>query len=133
MASQTVVGPEIQFSQDNLFCYAFSGAVSVSGETDLLSFQNGSGFIKAEIQITSESDSDNDFASRLYVNDIQVAGTRYLAAYPAKRHGFDRPLYFFIPPHAKIRVAQQRLTGSGTSDWYCTLVGRVYEHLPVRN
>jgi len=124
MASQTITGPEIQFSQDNLFCYSFSGAVSVSGEeTDLLSFQNGSGFIKAEIQ----------FASRLYVNDIQVAGTRYLAAYPAKRHGFDRPLYFFIPPHAEIRVAQQRLSGSGTSDWYCTLVGRVYEHLPVRN
>ena len=109
------------------YAYGYSGTVTIShttGEVALLEFTSGSGFIKAEVRIVSGADNDSDYSSRVYLNDILIANSRSDLRYTYQ--GFDRPLFFIIPPQTKVKITQERLTGSGDVDWFGVLLGRVY-------
>ena len=118
-------GLSLQYIGD--FAYGYSGTVTIShttGEVALLEFTSGSGFIKAEVRIVSGENNDSDYNSRVYLNDLLVANTRSDLRYTYQ--GFDRPLIFLIPPETKVKITQERLTGSGDVDYFGVLLGRVY-------
>ena len=124
-ASVAATGLGIRYIRD--FAYGYSGTVTIShttGEVALLEFTSGSGFIKAEVRIVSGEDNDSDYSSRVYLNDLLVANTRSDLRYTYQ--GFDRPLIFLIPPETKVKITQERLTGSGDVDYFGVLLGRVY-------
>tara|TARA_Y100000034_G_C6661279_1_gene289910 strand:+ start:111 stop:515 length:405 start_codon:yes stop_codon:yes gene_type:complete len=124
-ASVAATGLGIRYIRD--FAYGYSGTVTIShttGEVALLEFTSGSGFIKAEVRIVSGENNDSDYNSRVYLNDLLVANTRSDLRYTYQ--GFDRPLIFLIPPETKVKITQERLTGSGDVDYFGVLLGRVY-------
>ena len=109
------------------YAYGYSGTITIShttGEVSLLEFISGSGFIKAEVRIVSGADNDSDYSSRVYLNDLLIANTRSDLRYTYQ--GFDRPLFFIIPPYTKVKITQERLSGSGDVEWFGVLLGRVY-------
>ena len=124
-ASVAATGLGIRYIRD--FAYGYSGTVTIShttGEVALLEFTSGSGFIKAEVRIVSGENNDSDYNSRVYLNDLLVANTRSDLRYTYQ--GFDRPLIFLIPPETKVKITQERLTGSGDVDYFGVLLGGVY-------
>ena len=124
-ASVAATGLSIRYIGD--YAYGYSGTVTIShttGEVALLEFTSGSGFIKAEVRIVSGEDNDSDYSSRVYLNDLLIANSRSDLRYTYQ--GFDRPLIFLIPPQTKVKITQERLSGSGDVDYFGVLLGRVY-------
>jgi len=133
MASQTIVGPDLQYTQDNKHAFAYSGVIGVTdSETTLLgSTMTGSGYISAKLQISYMSATENNIEYLIYFNDIVVQG------YTVKGGGnyteADVPLWLIIPPFTELKVTGVNKSASTARDHAVSLTGRVYEYLPVRN
>ena len=131
MASQTITGPELQYTQDNKHCYAVSGSVGCTNtETDLLNFNCGSGFIDATIQFNYGAINTDDFQYRVYFNDLVVQS--YFVGHAVDPHP-NGPLYLLIPPFTVVRCTAANASGTTEILQAVSLTGRVYEYLPVRN
>ncbi len=132
MASQTITGQDLQYTQDNKQCYAYSGAVaspnSATADSTLLEFTTGSGIIICEIQFVDEAVGTDTRILQFKVNDVVVLLNKYDGApYPNSQ----QPYIFVLPPQTKFQF-NFSISGS-TANCYATLSGRVYEYLPVRN
>ena len=132
MASQTIAGPELQFTQDNKHCYAYSGEVSVANtELNLLSFDTNSEYIRAKVQLGSKAQENEDYEFKIYFNDIVVfsatfgnQGQYYLGAWP---------IPIIIPSFTNVKISLDNIADTDSRVWTVHLTGRVYEYLPVRN
>jgi len=132
MASQTIVGLELQYTQDNRQCYAYSGSVDVTNtETDLLHMDVGSGFIVAMVQFNYIESSGDDFKYSIYLNDLVVQG--YFVGGSGATTTADNFVKLLVPPHTTVRCTAQNITSSTGRAQAVSFIGRVYEHLPVRN
>jgi len=131
MASQTIVGPDLQFTQDNKHCYAYNIVDVANSELALLEFLAGSGYIVATLQFNYAEPTTDNFRYRIYLNDIltQVYITTAADAYTSP----DNLLPILIPPFTRLKATAANITSSDDIFQAVALIGRVYEYLPVRN
>jgi len=131
MASQTITGPDLQYTQDNLHCYAYSGVVedasSATAATTVLDFTSGSGYILARIDLVSDAKSASDRFLDISLNDVSVINGAWDND-PAK--SLSPIVEMIIPPFTHFLL---KWGCSATKNVTISLTGRVYEYLPVRN
>jgi len=134
MASQTITGPDLQYTQDNLRCFAYSGNIVVqSAALPLLEFTSGSGFIVGQIGIFTPLSSSNNAEIAVSLNDINIIVFEVLNTTQGDYLNGFAPMDVIIPPFTKFKLTAVNVTSSAEMTWYGTLTGRVYEYLPVRN
>jgi len=137
MASQTITGLGLQFTQDNKRCFAYSGlwTASQTPSTELL-FTTASGTIVAQLQLNMPVDDDNPAqaviaAADIKFNEITVAIISGSSTDAGSNRSVRQKL--IIPPFTTVTITVD--SAGNEADRYGSLVltGRVYEHLPVRN
>jgi len=139
MASQTITGPTLQYTQDNKHCFAYSGLFLASTDqtTTYLEFTTGSGVIVGMLQLNAPVDDDDPAnttiaAANIKLNDISVAIIR--AGLPSAS---DTPTsisqQLIIPQLTRVKITVD--CSSTEVDRYASVVftGKVYEYLNVRN
>jgi len=132
MASQTIAGLELQYTQDNKRCYAYSGIRASAPDPDdaiFLDFTTGSGFIVADLQCFNHATNGagNNLQYQIFLNGIMIiAQTNFDQNNPYNR------LRMVIPPSTRFVVKVDNLSGSADTA-SVSLTGKVYEYLPVRN
>jgi len=138
MASQTITGKDLQYTQDNLRCFAFSGVTNVTAQTVIgLDFSTGSGYILASLYF--QLDSTNLTAGQEVGYSVTINGAQVAIAKGGEPAGsglntLSTPydLTLIIPPFSAV-VISLISTDSDAIPMGITLTGRVYENLPVRN
>jgi len=134
MASQTVTGPALQFTQDNLHCYAASGSITTPGQgTDvtLLDFLNESAYIVGTVQFGVPSESNNNIGFSVTFNGEIVMGYTISGATSDAQSSNYLPL--IIPAHTRVKCIGRNYESGSAIPLTAFFTGRVYEHLPVRN
>lgn len=131
MASQTITGDALQFTQDNKHCFAFSGEVTVgTGATTLLSFQTGGYYVRARFQFAFSESSTADVSPEIDLDGITVF--KFYASQQALTEPYSLPYVDLIIPPETVVLCTSTVSG-GSQKQTLNLVGRVYEYLPVRN
>lgn len=131
MASQTITGPELQYTQDNQRCYAYNALSIGTAETALLEFTTSSGTIVAQIQFNKTNEDGDDYLFQVYLNDEVVSG--WVNFYGATGTSINNTTRIIIPPHTAVKCTADNVAGGSARPINCGLTGRVYEYLPVRN
>ena len=122
MSGQTVTGRVLQFTNDNKFCYAYSGAIaSEAGQIVILDFETNSEYIIAKFQPFYRSDSGNNITYRIKFNDIEVAGVELTSS--RDYTPYDE-IHLIIPPFTKVEVTHANLSG-GTNEAGLNVTGKV--------
>jgi len=133
MASQTITGPLLQFTQDNERCFAYSGEITYSQtETTALLFPTDSNYILASFGFSFAVDSSDDAFVAIYFNDIEVL--KHLAERGTNR--VDWPytdVQLIIPPFTSVKTTVKNLADASRVGFYSYLTGRAYQNLTVRN
>ena len=131
MASQTIAGPDLQFTQDNKHAFAMSGVVAVTDtEASLIEATTGSYYFVGRVIFSyPEFDSDN-FRYRIYMNGIQIWGAEVGSGTDAN---LMDPVNIVIPAFTELRITADNAASSDPVNQVAILTGRVYEYLPVRN
>ena len=113
MSGQTVTGLGLQFTDDNKFCYAVSGASTITSgsSTTGLEFRTNSEYILANYQITSDDYSGTDLVYQILFNGIIVLKQFSKNPNVADPVGFS-PIKLVIPPFTNVVIQAER--GSGT-------------------
>ena len=135
MASQTIAGHELQYTQDNLHAFAYSGLIEVAGsEITLLEFHTNSEYLKGTVQFQQGEYNNDRYEYRIYFNDIQIS-TNILFG-PGDTNGEHvgyYPLFLIIPPDIRVKMTAQNIENTNQNTQVANFTGRVYEMLPVRN
>jgi len=132
MASQTITGPGIQYTQDNLRCFAYSGEVAVANiELNLLDFETKSEYISAEVQLGSRAAENEDYEFRIYFNELVIFSATF--GNQSQNEIGSWPIPIIIPPFTTVKMSLDNIADTDSRVWTVHLIGRVYEHLPVRN
>ena len=120
MSGQTVTGLGLQFTDDNKFCYGYSGmlAGSTTALTTYLLFNTQSEYIKAIIQNGSTNETTRKSVF-IYFNDILIIRNDIDNAY-----SFPNTYEMIIPPFTTVKIALQLGADDGMSSWF-TLAGKV--------
>ena len=132
MASQTITGPDLQYTQDNQHAFAYSGSTDtiLNTDTQALLFTTGSGYLVGHYNFNSDSATGNDLAFKIFFNDIQVVGIYDRAS--QQQPPFPKPL--IIPPFTKVEFTVKNIDSTSvTIPCFAAFTGRVHEYLPVRN
>jgi len=138
MASQTITGDTLQFTQDNKHCYAYSGEIIVANSTvDCLEFKSAiSGYIMADfIQSLDASAIDQGqlIGFTIELNGVVVCKFEEHARSLTGEEFIGLQRYgFLIPPYTTV-VTKAYTDDSSNNPFFHTITGRVYETLPVRN
>ena len=115
-------------------CYAFSGPITTVGtgsaNTTALNFTTGDSYIVGTINAQNDSTGDVTSFMSVTLNGSSVISIRFDAA-SVSAISMDFPLPIIIPPYTVVEMKVG--INSGSNIWTTQLVGRVYEHLPVRN
>ena len=137
MASQTITGPELQFTQDNKRCYAFSGDIPAGTSLSTrLEYTTGSGYIVGELQFNGYVDDNNITtgqigAATLSFNNIVIATLKNDTVSEDMPTQVTQKLV--IPPFTAVKVQCIASGDDANSQASLVFTGRVYEHLEVRN
>ena len=132
-ASVASVGPGLRYIAEH--CYALSGEVDVisdtgNPETTMLEFVTGNGFIIAQVDWYLETDTNQNFRLKTYLNDIVSAAWLIggVGTSSTEMRQYD-PHTIMLPPFTKFKttVANISTTSGSPRKWYTTLSGRVYE------
>jgi len=139
MASQTITGPGIQYTQDNLRCFAYSGFLSTSTATQtLLSFQTDSGYILATVNPIGPIEYADPAGGRKANYQMNFNGVGVWLAHTDPQHSGTAstrspPADIIIPPFTVVTITVDCSDTDADTKVGIILTGRVYEHLPVRN
>lgn len=131
MASQTITGQDLQYTQDNLRCYAYSGDITDAGSgsaaTTLLDFTSGAGIIVARFNWVAAVNANTDIYLDLLFNSESV-----YKGYSDQEPSFiaDREFKIIIPPFTHLVF---NMGFSATKNMCMVMTGRVFDYLPVRN
>jgi len=131
MASQTITGRELQYTQDNKHSFAYSGAIGiVQSDTTMLEFSNSSSnYIYAIFRFNSQT-TDDDLRFTIEINGEIVQGYT-IGSSP--NHSFQEDLKIIIPPGSALKCFGYNESSNTSRTAYASMTGRVYGHLPVRN
>jgi len=116
-------GPDLNYLGDH--CFAYSGVINASGETNYLDFTSGGGYILADIQALTDQANGDDFNIKFYVNGI-VVGTAHAFFYSNSTYVVGAAQWqLLIPPYTNIKIT---IENSGTADeWAVMLIGKVHK------
>jgi len=133
MASQTITGPGIQYTQDNLRCFAYSGDISYTAtETPALLFSTESSYILASFGFSFAVDSSDDAYITILFNDLKII--QHLSERGTNRDDWAyTDIQLIIPPFTEVQTTVRNGPAGSHDGFYSYMTGRVYEHLPVRN
>jgi len=130
MASQTITGDALQFTQDNKHCFGYSGLIGVDdNETVLLKLITNSETVLGEFNFNKDTSDGDDMRYRVLIDDIEVQGWQH--DYSAR--GFRNIAKIIIPPFSTVKATATNQTGDTSRNVLCSFTGRVYEMLAVRN
>jgi len=139
MASQTIRGDTLQFTQDNKHCFSYSGTYNVNTTAfTMIEFNSGAPSIVGTfygygpIKFDSTDINTGKFGGfQVSFNEVVVA----IMKTDTSQHDMGQVLQFraIIPPHTDVLV--EGLSNVTTAGFLmeCSFTGRVYENLPVRN
>jgi len=113
MSSDTVAGNSLQFTNDNKFCYAYSGPVTITSGayTEGLNFKTNSEYVVAKFSMSSVETSGSDLYYKIDINGVRVLDQFNNNAYQTYTYGFN-PFHFIIPPFSNVVISAQRGSGS---------------------
>ena len=106
MSGETVTSKNgLQFTNDNKFCYIYSGPVTLNtSPTIALEFNTNSEYLIAELSINSTAGSGLNLDLEIKLNDVAIIKTEInndFQAYP----DFGRPATIIIPPFTKFTAS----------------------------
>ena len=137
MASQTITGPDLQYTQDNKHCYALSGLfAATTSEQTALEFTTGSGYIYGYIQLNGAVDDDSPADATLTSLRVTFDGINvFILAAGIGGHLSERSVRqkIIIPPLTAVAGILDHEGAAADQYSSVILTGRVYEFLPVRN
>ena len=125
MSSDTISGNALQFTNDNKFCYAYSGLAQTAGDNTpetRLEFDTNSEYIKADILIFMASGNNDDLYYQIYFNDVQVAQS-YEQTPP--NLGTPNTARCIIPPFTNVKIKVANGQSSTARDLYIMFSGEV--------
>jgi len=123
MTSQTVTGPGLQFTDDNKYCWAYSGEINVSNSSiTALNFTTNSEYIRARFQLSSDSGSSDNIRSIIYFNDIQVYSALYTED-NLKPWSDLLDLHLIIPPFTTVLFTLINTTAINARPHFAQMVG----------
>jgi len=138
MASQTITGDALQFTQDNKHCFAFSGQLDdvANVYTSGLLFTTGAEYILGEFQFDpaikiSEIATGDITVYKILLNDTPVSITKLDGG--QEDMPSENTVKMLLPPHTKVEVKYHGGADSADYPMFLRFIGRVYEYLPVRN
>ena len=117
------------------WAYAYSGEVAVisdtgNPETIMLEFITGCGYIIAKVDWYLETETNQNFRIKTYLNDIVTAAWLIggVGTSNSEPRQYD-PHTIMLPPFTKFKTTIANITVTSGSDrqWYTTLTGRVYD------
>jgi len=128
-SSQPVVTQTaINFTPDNLRCYAYSGNVIVNNTSKtLLSFQTNSEYINATIQFYgdfADMASNKKIIEQIEFNGIQIVDKSRLNNAAQVLVDLD-PIYLIIPPFTDVSIIYST-DSAANLEYGVTLIGDVY-------
>jgi len=121
MSGQTVTGEGLQFTDDNLQCYAYSGSVTIAAaESTIIDFETNSSYINAIVTPFYVDNSSNDLIWQAKINGLTIAAFILPAgnAYPGDF------MNIIIPPNSRFTVHAQNLS-AGSIQGGVAIVGKV--------
>jgi len=121
-SNATFTGPQLGLSTIGNHCYAYSGSVDISGETTMLDFTTGKGYIKGRFEFNADFATGGGAGVRvqIFMNDIMIIEERDTSS---DWHTGDNEFHVIIPPLTRITV---KCLG-GSQDANVNFTGRVYE------
>ena len=122
MSGQTVTGLGLQFTDDNKFCYAFSGiAPSNAISSNILDFITNSEYIVSELTCYYAANaSGSNVQFKVLFNSVEVGQFNLTDSNDV----VEFPVPFLIPPFTHVKIEQSNLS-SGTEPVGASIVGKV--------
>jgi len=136
MASQTITGQGLQFTQDNRRCYAYNTVDSNQIAQTVLEFTTGSGYILFEAYFTGPTKFDDPNTGREANWQISLNGVVIATAHTDTSESEivqQGQLKFIAPPFTTVKIENDANDDSASYINAAVLTGRVYEYLPVRD
>ena len=105
MSGDTVIGQTLQFTNDNKFCYGYSGTKTTDGSvwspnTELLNFTTASEYIIGKFYMTTDMITGNNLFVRIKFNGITVLNLKTDGVPPYAPEFRDYELV--IPPFTEV-------------------------------
>ena len=126
MASQTITGPDLQYTQDNKRCFAYSGNVTDAGtsgpNTTMLDYTTGSGYIVGQFQWEANNESSLIVDIVVEFNGVRIYDSEFDAS--PSRGMWNTPLDVIIPPFTHVVF---KFGASGGMQAASQFTGRVYD------
>jgi hypothetical protein len=125
MSGETVTGEVLQFTNDNKFCYAYSGVVSVLYNTDttLLKFKTNSEYIISELSVNTAANSGNNIEFFIDFNNVRVVAMNSDFSRRNYEYDFGRPVKLIVPPFTEFHLIGKQ--GTAALDWTAQFTGKV--------
>ncbi len=122
MSSDVVTGFGLQFTNDNKFCYAYTGErPTSSSKTTFLDFTTNSEYIVATIQPIYFSQGTNNIAYQIDFNGQIV---QYAEVTSSRDYTPFQDIQLIIPPFTRVEIKLDNLSG-GSETAGVALTGKV--------
>jgi len=120
--SQPVVTPNaLNFTPDNLHCYAYSGEIQVDDTaTTLLEFKTNSEYILARVQFNINDGAGEAYQHLIYFNNVVIQG--YKARWYENLHYLD----IVIPPFTLVTLTSDNVEDSDSRTCIVSLTGKTF-------
>jgi len=119
-SSQPIVTPNaINFTPDNLRCYAYSGVISDASSaatSSALLFETTSYYLDAKLTITNDEAGGGAQYIECFFNDIKVLRTISDSSGGSNAY-IDTPFYLLIPPFTKFELKVGANTDTDFTAW----------------
>ena len=127
-SSQPVVTQNaINFTPDNLHCYAYTGIVGAGGSgtyAEHLNFDTNSEYIKARVMIQYGEPASDNLEWQILFNNIVVANSNSQVTSTSKT--FPDFVDLIIPPFTNFVWQITNSSGGTARDVTCTLIGEAF-------
>ncbi len=126
-SANTIVGNALKFTNDNKFCYFYSGDVTTSSSTARLAdFSTNSEYVYVKtlkMNITDQTVSGVNYEFTVKFNGVTVLIEFLTNPYAGRQPADSDNYYLIIPPFTNVTI--DFLTSSGEKTACATLVGEV--------
>jgi len=127
-SSQPVITPTaINFTPDNLHCYAYTGIIEAKGSgtyTEHLNFDTNSEYIKARIMVQYGEPASDNLEWQLLFNNIVIVNSN--SQVTSTTNTFPDFVDVIIPPFTNVIWQITNSSGATGRDATCTLTGKAY-------
>ena len=123
MSGDTVTGQALQFTNDNKYCWAYSGVLAIDNtESTMLEFTTNSEYIIAEFNFTTTERTGDQLFGNIFMNELKLA-----TSWSGLSTGNAEPSYpvkLIIPPFTILKVTGDNITAAAR-EFAVTMTGKV--------